>query len=148
MKKIIYIFVTLLWIVLIFSFSLQTGEDSSQISSKLGKWIVENVLPYLIGDGENIQQEQWEQMHFFLRKGAHFSEYFVLGILMNLTMAQLRQFHRFQWALAACILVASTDETIQRFVSGRSGQISDVILDSVGALCGIGLAVWIGRKYR
>ena len=36
-----------------------------------------------------------------------------------------------------CVTVASLDETIQLFVSGRSAQISDVLLDSVGALVGM-----------
>ena len=40
-------------------------------------------------------------------------------------------------AFLFCVLVASMDETIQLFVSGRSGQMSDVMLDSVGALVGI-----------
>ena len=41
-------------------------------------------------------------------------------------------------AFLFCVLVAATDETIQLFVSGRSGQVSDVVLDCVGALVGIG----------
>ncbi len=48
------------------------------------------------------------------------------------------------------MLVAAMDETIQLFVSGRSGQITDVLLDSVGALVGIAIVLiirkLIGRK--
>ncbi|HJA34824.1 MAG TPA: VanZ family protein [Candidatus Mediterraneibacter merdigallinarum] len=39
------------------------------------------------------------------------------------------------WLTAA--LYAATDEVHQLFVPGRSGQISDVILDSAGALAGV-----------
>jgi len=148
MKRIFYAIITILWIALIFSFSLQPGETSSQTSSELTEWIVEEVLPNVIGDVEAIRPEQWEWMHFLLRKGAHFLEYFILGILMNLTLSQTRRKHMFICAFMACVLVASTDETIQRFVSGRSGQISDVLLDSVGAWCGIGLMIWREKRRR
>lgn len=72
-----------------------------------------------------------------------FGEYFVLGILMDRALSQTKRGRKLKWALTACVLVASTDETIQRFVSGRSGQISDVLLDSAGALCGIGVKILI-----
>ena len=39
------------------------------------------------------------------------------------------------WAIAAAY--AATDEFHQLFVPGRSGQLSDVILDSAGALAGV-----------
>ena len=45
------------------------------------------------------------------------------------------------------MLVASVDETIQLFVSGRSGQVSDVVLDLVGALCGIALLLIIIKVF-
>ena len=47
--------------------------------------------------------------------------------------------HRDLTVMILCVLVASLDETIQLFVSGRSGQISDVLLDCTGALLGMGL---------
>ena len=147
-KNKIYSMVTCLWIVIIFSFSLQPGETSGQISSGLGEWIIEEVLSNVIKNIEDIQPEQWEWIHFLLRKCAHFTEYFILGILMNLTMEQMKRSRKVRWTLAACVLVASTDETIQRFVEGRSGQLSDVLLDSVGALCGIGCVLIIERICR
>ncbi len=101
-----------------------------------------------VGDVDSIPAERWEQMHFLLRKCAHFSEYFILGILMRLTVLQTGITHKFKMGMLACILVAVTDETIQRFVSGRSGQLSDVLLDCVGALCGIGCVMLMGKIRR
>ena len=47
-------------------------------------------------------------------------------------------------------IVPFVDETIQLFVSGRSGQISDVWLDFCGVMCGLllaaALAGWRGSK--
>ena len=45
------------------------------------------------------------------------------------------------------MLVASVDETIQLFVSGRSGQVSDVVLDFVGVLCGSVLLLIIMKVF-
>ena len=49
-------------------------------------------------------------------------------------------------AFLFCVLVASTDETIQLFVSGRSGQVSDVALDCVGVLIGM-FSIWLAKRF-
>ena len=63
--------------------------------------------------------------------------FFILSILAMLSVLQTKVRYRLLSALSFCALVAAVDETIQLFVSGRSGQVTDVVLDSVGALCGI-----------
>ena len=70
-----------------------------------------------------------------LRKCAHFAEYAVLGAL---TAAALRTSAHFSWprALLPGPFAALCDETIQLFVPGRSGQITDVWLDTAGYLTG------------
>ena len=70
----------------------------------------------------------------FVRKLAHFVEYFTLGAFM------FSAFRSFDVRKTYCVflvpligfLVASVDETIQLFSYGRSGQISDVLLDFTG----------------
>lgn len=147
-KAPIYIILTIIWIAIIFSFSLQPGDTSSQISSGFGKWLLDVFVPGLVGKLESMPTELLERMHFLLRKCAHFSEYFVLGILMRQSILQTGIRHKLIVAFVGCVMVASIDETIQRFVSGRSGQIADVILDSVGALCGICFVVLMGKMIR
>ena len=48
--------------------------------------------------------------------------------------------------------VASVDETIQLSVPGRTGQLSDVLLDTAGAVTGAAmvlLILWLwGRRWR
>ena len=39
--------------------------------------------------------------------------------------------------LIVCIIYASFDEVHQLFVDGRSGKITDVLIDSIGALIGL-----------
>jgi len=147
-KTRIYITMTLIWIAVIFSFSLQPGDTSSQISAGFGKWLMEVFLSGFIADVEFIPIEQLERMHFLLRKCAHFSEYFILGVLVEKSLQQLVICRKVWLGLPICVLVASIDETIQRFVSGRSGQLPDILLDSVGALCGISFLLLIGKMFR
>ncbi|PHS31770.1 MAG: hypothetical protein COA82_09845 [Alkaliphilus sp.] len=44
-----------------------------------------------------------------------------------------------------CVLYAISDETHQIFVPGRSAQISDVLIDSVGAIVGILMYLVLAR---
>lgn len=91
--------------------------------------------------------QQFEFLHFLLRKLGHFSEFFILDVLSILTLLQTKLQSKGMIAIMFCVLVASADETIQLFVSGRSGQVSDVLLDSVGAIVGIGVLITI-RKMK
>ena len=81
------------------------------------------------------QQSIVDQNQHFIRKAAHFSVYTFLGILVSLAVSQ----HTNKFTLISyCIgtLYAVSDEIHQRYVPGRSGQISDVLLDSAGVALG------------
>jgi hypothetical protein len=75
-----------------------------------------------------------------IRKSAHFIIYALLGAsFYNLIKNNLRFTPAFRGfiALALTSTYAIIDEVHQTFVPGRSGQISDVVLDSAAALVGI-----------
>lgn len=147
-KAKIYVAITALWIAVIFSFSLQPGDISSKTSAEVGKWIVEVALPQLAEEIENISADRIENMHYLLRKCAHFSEYFILGVLVEKSIQQIRICRKTWLGLPICVLVAAIDETIQLFVSGRSGRAADVVLDSVGALCGVVFLLLMGKVFK
>ena len=139
--------ITLLWVMVIFSFSLQPADTSSQLSLGVGHWLME-LLPSAISDKLlSMPQAQLEFLHTLLRKAGHFSEYFILGMLSMLTVLQSEFCHKKWIGPGFCLMVASVDETIQLFVSGRSGQVSDVVLDFVGALCGILILLGVRKLY-
>lgn len=138
-KRRIYTVLTLLWIIIIFSFSLQPADTSRNMSAGVGHWLVELLPTAFVQKMSTMPQEQLEFLHFLLRKAGHFSEYFVLGILSMLTLSRTELKYKKFCGVVFCVLVASVDETIQLFVSGRSGQISDVVLDGFGAMCGIAM---------
>lgn len=129
-KRNIFILLTLLWVGIIFLFSLQPADTSEQISTGLGQKLMEMFFP-------NMSEEGWEILHFLIRKAGHFTEFLILGIFSTLTTLQTKIRRKKCAGVVFCVLVATMDETIQLFVDGRSGQVSDVILDSSGALVGI-----------
>ena len=135
----IVIFSVMIWTIVIFAFSLQPGEISSNTSLGFGRWLLETFVPTLLEYMESLSVNELAQWHHVLRKCAHFTEYMILGMLAVNAMAALAQNVKkwcwwYPWCY--CILVAWVDETIQKFVPGRAGMMKDVRLDSAGALVG------------
>ena len=75
-----------------------------------------------------------------LRKGAHLTEYAVLGGLLY------RALDREPLALAAGIAYAATDELHQYFVRGRHASPVDVAIDAVGVA--VGMLLWLRLRER
>jgi VanZ family protein len=75
-----------------------------------------------------------------LRKGAHITEYAVLGALLY------RALEREAPALAAGIAYAAADELHQHFVRGRHASPVDVAIDAVGVA--LGMLIWLRVRER
>jgi VanZ family protein len=75
-----------------------------------------------------------------LRKGAHLTEYAVLGGLLY------RALDREALALAVGIAYAATDELHQYFVRGRHASPVDVAIDAVGVA--VGMLLWLRLRER
>ena len=82
--------------------------------------------------------------HAFVRKLAHFTEFFVLGAELSglLWFERRRSVQSYLNIWFAGELCALLDETIQIF-SGRGPSVADVWLDTAGATCGIFLLLGI-----
>jgi VanZ family protein len=74
---------------------------------------------------------QFGPIDLLVKKGAHFGAYFILALLAR------RAVGRWDWALLLTAVYAISDEYHQTFISGRDGNIIDVIIDCLG-----GLAAW------
>ena len=68
-------------------------------------------------------------LQVFIRRSAHFTEYAILFVFLNLGPLRGRPVI----ALMVAIGCGSLDETRQLFTPGRSGTVSDVALDASGA---------------
>ncbi|MEE0420981.1 MAG: VanZ family protein [Lachnospiraceae bacterium] len=142
----------LLLMYMIFSFSGQTGDVSSQLSYKVSYKIVETADYVFDGNLETWQIDEWaNKINFITRKLAHMTEYFALAVAVSFPL-YVYGLHGILLMLVAgliCVGFACGDEYHQSFVAGRSPSVKDVCIDSVGVFLGI-IAVrivgWTGRK--
>lgn len=133
----------ILWTLFIWGNSLLSGPASMEKSQS----VINVVKPTLYFLG--LPVEQWQ---FYVRKAAHFLEFAILGGLwfLNLQGRISSGWRLFLLSLGASALTAGLDEFLQSF-TGRTAQLSDVFLDTSGALAGIGicfLSLWILRRKR
>ncbi len=138
---------TLTLMTVIFSFSSQTGEESGGLSDMIAVPVTEMLIEQRPEMPPAQEAALYEQVSHFVRKTAHFSEYALLGMLVYLL---LRCYGLRQWWLPWIIgtLYAFTDELHQVFTPARSGQLTDVLLDSSGVFCGVMLVLILARIRR
>lgn len=119
-----------LYIGFIWSNSLQPSTDSGSLSKNITQMILD-VLSYI-----NVSFD-FDAFHHFIRKLAHFSEYAILGNLVMLALHREPLLKNIQLNYVLfLILPASIDESIQHFIPGRYGAITDVLIDMSGFLFG------------
>ena len=139
---------TVTMMILIFLFSTEPAERSDRTSGHLSMTVITMLHP----DYESYTAEQKETLYadvqHYVRKTAHFTEYLILGVLIRLCLESWfgtrRLLNPLSWA--AGTVYACTDELHQLIIDGRSGQISDVLLDSCGVLIGVLLTMLIRRN--
>lgn len=149
MKKIriIPLIITIVLMLLIFFFSSQTSEQSSDLSKGVTADVVA-LFKRVFSVRTMNETAAVKLLHHYIRKAAHFTLYAVLGFLSAVTMrVTFRRPIKASaiYACAVCVLYSIADELHQRFVSGRSGQISDVFLDTAGSVAGILLLILVLR---
>lgn len=134
MRKYIIWIIVIIWMLLIFYFSQQPVEKSSDLSSGITERIIETVE--IIAPTDEISVDR---LHHIIRKNAHFFIFFCLGLFVftALKNRKMKGFRKERVAFYICMLYAISDEVHQLFVSGRGAQVKDVFIDSAGAACGI-----------
>lgn len=131
MKKIIKYILLVLWMSLIFWLSNQSGVDSSETSGSIVMMIV-SFLEKI--SGLTINDSVISIMCFMIRKLAHFTLYFILGLISILILNEynLSIKHKIIYATMFCLIYACSDEIHQLFVSNRNGSLLDVGIDMLG----------------
>lgn len=137
MIKTLKIILVILCMITIFLFSSDTGDESSYKSNG----IITHVSEFLVGhkvSGDE-RKKYIDTYSYILRKSAHFTIYFILGILLISLILEYTviNYRSLLIALIISFLYACSDEVHQLFVSGRSCEFSDVLIDTVGAFIGI-----------
>lgn len=125
LKAIILIILTLCVVAFIFMHSLTPATLSAEESGAVTDWL-SKLLPFQLTD-------------HIVRKLAHFTEYSVLGFVTSFTVYSFfkKPTGGIFIKLFFTIFTAVIDETIQLNISGRSGQVTDVLLDFSGSVTGI-----------
>ena len=140
------IILSILIMVVIFKFSNQQGDISYGISCK-----VTNLLESL-KISEHIPLIN-NSLSYTVRKIAHITLYFVLGILissstifiMKLKKTQIKSYMIFLISSTICFGYACLDEFHQTFIDGRTGKFSDVGVDAIGFITSILIVISINK---
>ena len=170
LRQRVFIALTIIWMITIFCFSAEPGDESSNLSGGLSYRlisIVDDVFSMHWNEAEKL--DRVEVISFPIRKAAHMSEYAMLGILVfaaatptgrgqgqndcrnheekkkhgqKRTSSEGRtkimlSCKGYIIAISTVFIYACTDEFHQLFVPGRSGQFTDVLIDTAGGLIGL-----------
>ena len=135
MKKIVKIILIVIWMIVVFNFSNQGGNESSGTSSKVTKIVLDIVTK----DKEEHNKQTMEKVEKVIRKGAHYTIYTIGGFLiMNYTYSiEKTKKQKILESLLFGSFYAVIDEIHQYFVPGRSARLFDVGIDTLGVLTGI-----------
>ena len=131
----------------IFSLSADSGEVSEAKSDSVIVKIAETILHRKLTTLE--KEEYIENTVVFVRKTAHFTLYFILGLLI---ISFLKEFGLSKKSIIISIIVvllyACSDEIHQTFVVGRSGEILDVFIDTIGGSLSTLLYYYVYKRRR
>lgn len=137
--------------VVLFISSCQTYEEQSQtdlISRLLAGEPMKEPLGKIsfdyAGQEQSIQAVGYASfIEFFIRKGAHFFTYFVMG--GSFCIGLYLKMKHFWWSGFFAVLAATgnagMDEFHQQLTGGRTPLFEDVMLDSMGALTAVVLVL-------
>lgn len=138
--KIVSILLLFLWMIVIFFMSAQPAQESSQLSGG----IVDSIIKFFCKNFSALSQAQQlnitNTLTLFIRKFAHFSEYFILGILSaSVTLLYFKFSFKVDMliSIAFCVIYACSDEIHQFFVPGRACRFTDICIDSFGSAVAI-----------
>lgn len=137
-RKEFFIIILLFWMILIFAFSNQNVTSSLSLSDKISEEIIDIGMKIT---GKHVSPTRRTKLirktRMIVRKTAHFTEYFILGILVYLIFEMYSIPKSFVYAILFCFLYACSDEFHQLFSDGRSARILDIILDTSGSVTSI-----------
>ncbi len=124
-------------------FIMSTDTFSAQHTASTLESILRRIWP-------GVTAHQFAVIHYFIRKSAHFSEYFVFFLLLYRGVRGRRGGWRWTWGIAAlfCAAVYSAlDEIHQAFVASRTASAYDSLLDTTGAFAAMVL-LWLWFRWR
>lgn len=145
MKEKSRIWITLLPViavmVVIFCFSAQPADVSSKTSDGIAEKLMETVIPNYEKMSAESKLNIRDFVTYAVRKLGHLFEFFALGFFTFLhvhnTGEKREKKTKILWSAAFCLSYGASDEIHQIFVPGRFPRVTDVLIDTAGAVAGI-----------
>ena len=141
---VISILLVIIWMVSVFKLS----SEVSEVSGNRSGGFISSIIRFFYNDiSEDNLEKLTESLQPFVRKCAHFCLYAIGGFLIyNLVNCIFKKYNK-NYSYIKCILTSTcigviyaiTDEIHQLFVSGRSGEVRDVFIDSCGIILGVAM---------
>ena len=127
--------------ITIFRFSSENSTKSEDTSGKVVNAVIK-INPKSKKLNELEKKRLGEKMVKPIRKLAHFTIYMILGIaVMNyMNTYKMDNKRRIILTIIVGMLYATSDEIHQFFVPGRSAEVRDVCIDTLGVICGVIIA--------
>lgn len=122
-------------------FSGQPGTQSQGLSRGIVAWLFGLF-------GQEPTPETLGVVNYFLRRGAHLFLYFCMGLGLCGAFQWQRKVPAWLPAMALGVAFAATDEYHQLFSGGRTGKLTDVLLDACGLAIGCGASFLVCRFYN
>ena len=135
--------------IAIFNFSNQGGAESSGLSRKVARTIIDQ-LPQTKKLNEQDKNEAVEKSQTIIRKGAHLSIYTLVGILIMsfISTYKLHLKYKFSISILVGLIYAISDEIHQSFIPERTASPIDVGIDTFGVFLGIIIVLIIISVYK
>lgn len=127
-KRYCWVLVALI-ILFIFMNSFTPAISSKELSSTVTTFVYQQLSNLHI-------QTEYETLHHFIRKLAHFSEYSFLGFVIAYACLNKPFIKSKIVNFGFFFIVPCIDESIQWFTPGRSCEFTDVLIDSSGIVFG------------
>lgn len=129
-NKIIIFTLVIIWMITIFAFSNTNSIKSNNDS----KGIIKLVAVKILNIDDNKVDEIVEKYNKPIRKITHFTIYLILALLIHSALTLTNIKYKKLLTILICLIYAITDEYHQTFINGRTGLLSDVIIDTSGSL--------------
>ncbi len=132
------VILTILLTGFIFEGSMQTGEESGSLSDMVAEFVQRLFSPIGI-------ELEFLPLARFIRKLAHFSEYALLAMCFSTAVASVTDnMSLYLTSLPYSVAIASLDEfAVQASTEGRAPMLTDVLIDSAGALFGALFVIFV-----
>ena len=137
-KRVISLVLLIIWMIIIFLFSGESGQNSGNTSKNVTIKIV-NIITSYQQFSEEEKIELVENIHPVIRKLAHYTLYTIGGVLIINYIEKLKYSKKQEkiYSILIGFFYATSDEIHQYFVPNRSMQIRDICIDTLGVITGI-----------